>query len=135
MKNFYILFFLCFSVNTFSQNLYSDSAYKRIAPYIKISDALADSGVVTKLVLKKNKLVSIPEEIFKMTELEYLDLSKNKIDSIPKEIGELKNLRVLIISKNKVKKIPIELYGLKNLKILDLSSNDIKITKGYKKLT
>jgi len=135
MKQVLVIIFLFFSVNIFSQKLYSDSAYKRIAPCVKMSEAIADSGGVTKLILKKKKLISIPREIFKMTELEYLDLSKNKSDSIPKEIANLKNLRVLILSKNKVKKIPVELYGLKKLKILDLSSNDIsKLPKGIKGL-
>tara|TARA_Y100000589_G_scaffold262387_1_gene252661 strand:- start:286 stop:882 length:597 start_codon:yes stop_codon:yes gene_type:complete len=130
-----VVFFLFVSLNTFSQKLYSDSAYKRVVPYNNLFDAISDTGSVIKLILKKKKLLSFPREIFNMIELEYLDLSKNKIDSIPEEIENLKNLRVLILSKNKLKKIPAELYKLKKLKILDLSSNDIsKLPKGIKDL-
>ena len=131
-----VVFFVFISFNVFSQKLFSDSAYKNVVPYIKLTEAISDTGNVTKLILKKKKFTSIPKEIFKMTELEYLDLSKNKIDSIPKEIVNLKNLRVLIISKNKIKKVPKELYTLKKLKILDVSSNDIsKLPKGIKGLS
>jgi len=127
MKKSLLIFLAFISVNVFSQKLYSDSAYKHVTPYLKLSDAIADTGNIEKLILKKKRFTSIPKEIFNMTELEYLDLSKNKIDSIPKEIGNLKNLRVLILSKNKIKKIPLELYTLKKLKILDVSSNDISL--------
>ncbi|MAS51576.1 MAG: hypothetical protein CMD20_00080 [Flavobacteriales bacterium] len=136
MKKVVLVFFAFISINVFSQKLYSDSAYKHVAPYLKLSDAIADTGNVEKLILKKKKLTSIPKEVFNMTELEYLDLSKNKIDSIPKEIVNLKNLRVLILAKNKITKIPIELYSLKKLKILDVSSNDIsKLPRGIKELS
>lgn len=135
MKKVLVIFFLFMSVSVVSQRLYSDSAYNRIASHIKLSEAIADTGGVIKLILKKKKLVSIPKEIFNMTELEYLDLSKNKIDSIPKEIANLKKLRVLILSKNKLEQIPLELYQLKNLKILDINSNDIsKLPRGIKGL-
>jgi hypothetical protein len=50
MKKLFAICFTFFSVNVFSQNIYSDSAYKRIAPYIKIHEAIADSGEVVKLV-------------------------------------------------------------------------------------
>ena len=135
MTKILVVFFLFVSLNTFSQKLYSDSAYKRIVPYLNLFDAVPDTGAVIKLILKKKKLLSFPREILKMTELEYLDLSKNKIDSIPEEIEKLKNLRVLILSKNKLKKIPTTLYNLEKLKILDLSSNDIsKLPNGIKYL-
>lgn len=136
MKHSIAIYFILFSINVFSQKLYSDSAYKTVTPYVKLSDAISDTGEVTKLILKKKKLTSIPKEIFQMIELEYLDLSKNKIDSISREIINLKNLRVLILAKNKINKIPIELYHLKELKFLDVSSNDISIfPKGIKGLS
>ncbi len=136
MKTLALAFLAFISFNLFSQSLYSDSAYKYVSPHIKLSDAISDTGNVTKLILKKKKLKSIPKEVLNMSELEYLDLSKNKIDSIPKQITNLKSLRVLILSKNRIKKIPVELYALKKLKILDISSNDItKLPRGIKGLS
>ena len=129
------LLILVFTSSFSQQKLYSDSAYKKVAPYVDLQEAVADTGNVTKLILKKKKYTKIPSEIFNMIELEYLDLSKNKIDTLPADLGKLKNLRVLILGKNKLSVIPLELYQLEKLKILDLSSNDIsELPEGLSKL-
>lgn len=94
-------------------------------PYKSLTNAKKDTLSVIKLIIKRDKLEIIPNAIWSMTNLQYLDLSKNKIDSIPPQIKNLKNLQVLILSKNKIYDLPDEFYQLKNLKILRIGSNEI----------
>lgn len=90
-----------------------------------LQEALGDSTGTIKLILKKQKFTTIPQEIFALTSLQYLDLSRNKIDSIPADIRKLKNLQVLILSSNQISSLPPEIYQLKNLRILRLGKNSI----------
>lgn len=80
---------------------------------------------VIQLVLKKEKLTSFPDEIWRFKNLEFLDLSKNKLDSIPSRIKELSKLKVLKLSRNNISSIPPELYELKDLEVLVLSDNEM----------
>lgn len=136
MKLLNLLILFVFTLNGISQELYSDSAFKDVKASVNLLVAKTDTNKIIKLVLKKKRLTSIPEQIFTFQDLEYLDLSKNKLDSIPNDIVKLKNLKVLILSRNQLKEIPKELYKLKNLKILNISSNDIiKLPKGISGLS
>lgn len=86
------------------------------------------------LDLRNCGLTSIPEEIYKFTDLVLLDLgndsysdedSKNKIVTIPDEIAQLKKLATLNLDNNCVEQISEGLSTLKNLKSLDLSCNKL----------
>jgi len=57
---------------------------------------------LTTLILKDNKLTSIPSEITLVKSLITLDLSNNQIVTAPKEIGDLINLQVLILTNNPI---------------------------------
>jgi|SaaInlV_125m_DNA_1040241.scaffolds.fasta_scaffold00184_15 Leucine-rich repeat (LRR) protein len=122
---FLLILFLFVSQVGVSQ-LYSDSAYKKVAVYNDLQDALVDSGSVKKLILKRDKLTIFPMDILKLTELEYLDLSSNKIDSLPTEINQLKNLRVLILTRNSLLKFPKEIFELQYLKVLKIGGNEFE---------
>ena len=111
---------------------------KNQKPCVSLKDAKNDSEKVIKLSLKRKKFKTIPNEIWNMTNLQFLDLSKNKIDSIPPQIKNLKNLQILILSKNKINNLPEEFYQLQNLKVIRLGSNDIEYLsnqiRNFKKL-
>jgi len=53
-----------------------------------------------------------------------LDLSKNKLQTIPKEIYSYKNLRDLNLSQNRLSSLPDDFY-LPNLEVLNLEKNDL----------
>ncbi len=99
--------------------------YKKVTTLDNLKINPDDSAAVVKLVLKGKKMTQIPKEIFRLSNLEYLDLSGNKIDSLPKAIGQLKNLKVLILEGNKMEALPEEMYLLKNLQVLRLGKNNI----------
>lgn len=72
-------------------------------------------------------------EIFKLTELNYLNINNTDLEKIPVEIKELKNLQTLVLHSNKLKEIVLPENG--KLKTLDLSRNDLKeIKEDYKNL-
>jgi Leucine-rich repeat (LRR) protein len=121
------ILYILLIVNSLQVNaqLLSDKELELQTPYKSLSKASQDSLNVIKLILKREKLKAIPDDIWSMKNLEYLDLSKNKIDSIPPQIKNLKNLQVLILSRNKIHELPDEFYQLKNLRILRIGSNEI----------
>jgi Leucine-rich repeat (LRR) protein len=90
-----------------------------------IHEAMKDPESVIKLDLSKNKLKDFPEDIRKLTNLQYLDLSKNKITSIPSWIGELKDLQFLILSKNKIDSLPPEFGDLTHLKYFIMNRSEL----------
>lgn len=132
----YVLLVFC-SINVNGQ-LRSEQDLKLEPAYTSLTEAKKDTNSVIKLILKRKKMKAIPNEIWSMTNLQYLDLSKNKIDSIPPQIKNLKNLQVLILSKNKIIDLPDEFYQLKNIKVIRLGGNEVgylsKQVKNFTKL-
>jgi Leucine-rich repeat (LRR) protein len=90
-----------------------------------LQEAMADPGSIVKLDLSKQKLKNFPEDIRKLTNLQYLDLSRNKINKIPDWIAELKNLQFLILYKNKIDSLPVRFGELSHLKYLILNRNGL----------
>jgi Leucine-rich repeat (LRR) protein len=79
------------------------------------------------LNLSSNLLTSVSGNISKLTKLEEIYLNKNKLTELPNEMGELKNLRKIILSNNKIKKFPDNFYNLINLEIINIISNELEI--------
>jgi Leucine-rich repeat (LRR) protein len=80
---------------------------------------------IISIDLSYNLFTTIPEEIFKMTNLESLRISCNSINTVPSDIGKLKKLNYLSLMTNNISKIPKEILELKNLKQLLLGFNPI----------
>ena len=86
-------------------------------------------GRVIELNLSENDLSgSIPAELGKLTELEWLDLTDNGLKGqIPPELGFLINLEALYLDSNQLSgPIPPELGNLTNLLSLFLSNNRLE---------
>ena len=81
----------------------------------------------TELDLSELKLTSIPEDVYKLTNLTVLDLSANEISLIPESIGNLTNLTFLDLSANQISLIPESIGNLTKLTYLDLSINQISL--------
>jgi len=77
------------------------------------------------LNLSDNKLTTIPFDIDRLTKLEYLNIDKNKLVSIPPSIGKLKNLRKLSLVDNKLTTIPSSIGGLIHLDYMNLNKNEL----------
>jgi Leucine-rich repeat (LRR) protein len=91
-----------------------------------IKEAMQHPDDVIKLVLEKNKLKEVPEEIKQFTNLQYLDLSKNKIKTIPSWIGQLSSLQVLVLSKTNIDTLPPEIGKLTHLKYLIMNRSELR---------
>lgn len=127
MPKYYATILLIFAILTFNSNAQNNELLDiKSLTELKAEENLSKANAQTiKLSLKKQKLKTIPTEVYDFVDLQYLDLSKNNIDSISPHIKNLKNLQVLYLNKNKIYSIPAELYELSNLKIISLNSNDV----------
>lgn len=104
-----------------------DSAALAAAPtYTNLQEALKEPDQVLKLVLRKQRLKSFPEEILKLKKLQYLDISKNSISELPDSISVLADLQYFACSKTGLKTLPKEIGRLSNLEYLNLNQNDLQ---------
>lgn len=81
---------------------------------------------VRLLDLSRNKLESLPIELFSLSALEDLDLSRNHLVAIPQEIQRLQNLVSLRLLSNKlrIRLLPLdEIVALPYLNMLDVRYN------------
>jgi len=79
---------------------------------------------VKEIALHDLNLETVPDWLFKMSGLEYIDLDCNWLTEIPPKMANLSQLRTLIVAHNLLEKISPELTNLHNLKDLDLSFNE-----------
>lgn len=104
-----------------STALVNDTAYI----YRSIQEARQHPERVFRLNLSRQRLDSIPTEIFSFINLRELDLSRNRIDSLPPAIGNLVFLERLNLSNNELTSLPGELGRLRQLTYLGLNRNQI----------
>lgn len=114
--------FLYFSANA---QLISAVQLEQELVYTSISQALKNPEKVYRLDLSKQKLQTVPKEVFSLYNLQELILAKNKLHEIPQEIGNLTNLQKLNVSKNQLAVLPSAIGLLTNLEELIANQNDI----------
>ncbi|OBA21083.1 L domain-like protein [Metschnikowia bicuspidata var. bicuspidata NRRL YB-4993] len=78
---------------------------------------------IEKLVLDKNYLVNLPDEMGNLPKLTHLSLFGNNIQSIPASIGLLLSLQYLDLHSNNIDCIPSDIWNLHSLLYLNVSSN------------
>lgn len=71
------------------------------------------------------KLSEIPDELFELEQLKYLDLKWNSLSVLPDQLSRLRDLAMLNLSGNRFKTFPEAVFSLKNLKTLVLSRNQL----------
>ncbi|MFN6075181.1 MAG: leucine-rich repeat domain-containing protein [Fluviicola sp.] len=85
----------------------------------------ANSDTVFAIDASGLKWDSLPKELYRFTELKYLNISKNKITNLPIELGQLKKMEVFIANKNKILNTPLFICQMPNLRRLLISRNQI----------
>ncbi len=75
--------------------------------------------------LSNNKLSGIPENIGKLTSLQYLNLDNNLLTSLPDSLNQLRTLQTLSASSNKISRLPENMNQLTSLNTLNLANNEI----------
>ena len=78
-----------------------------------------------ELVLDRNKLTSLDGEWARLPDLVFLRANNNSITAIPDALLNLPNLEVLELGNNELQRIPLDIDGLRRLRELVLSSNPI----------
>lgn len=92
--------------------------------YKDLNSLPKDLHQIYRLNLSEKKLTEIPENVYKMKNLQELNISNNQISEISK-IELLDRLQILNIGMNKFSVLPESIIHLKHLKIFDVFWNDI----------
>lgn len=79
-----------------------------------------------QIFLNNNNLKSLPSEIAKMKNVNFIYLKANAISTLPSEIGQMTGLIGLYFPKNNVSEIPESIFTLPNLKKLEGADNKIR---------
>lgn len=91
--------------------------------YYKLEElANASEDSVIAIDLKKMNLTSLPEEIYRFKNLQYLNLSKNRLSDLS-GLTTFKQLKYLNIEKNKLPYFPIAVCQLYEIETLILNRN------------
>ena len=86
---------------------------------------LFDFKELRYLNLSKNKFNRINDSLSLLSHLEIIDFSVNKFEAFPAVIFQLIQLKEILISRNQIEKIPEEIKYCAALQILDLNDNPV----------
>lgn len=81
------------------------------------------------LFLSNNALFSLPESLSTLAHLDILDLSYNAFRELPPALAHLAQLKTLLLNNNRIESLPSWLLNLKQLEYLDIQDN-VALGKG-----
>ncbi|XP_027183079.1 disease resistance protein RPM1-like [Coffea eugenioides] len=103
-----------------------------------LSEVLGSSKLLKLLDLRGQETqVEIPNEIFNLFRLKYLNLCGTRVERVPKAIGKLQHLEYLNLADTRVRELPMEILKLQKLRFLKVHqridpSNDDYGSHGFK---
>lgn len=103
----------------------SVSGYSQVIQTINSLDSIKKIKDVIQLDLSHKNLITIPKEVFELTNLKSLDLTGNNITTIPADIKKLKSLEVLKLDSNAITSFSSDVLNLKNLREVSISDDVI----------
>ncbi|EGC29808.1 hypothetical protein DICPUDRAFT_158575 [Dictyostelium purpureum] len=98
------------------------------------SNVFTDLPNLTTLILDRNGINCLPEEIGCSTSLKFLSLKHNLLEVLPNSFTNLKQLVTMDMSQNRLKSLPNNFEDLINLQMVWLSNNQISSLPSTKKL-
>jgi Leucine-rich repeat (LRR) protein len=119
MKHLFALFFLFLSFHNLAQ-----LNHGKIYLWNEVQQANPDT--IHAISFEKLKLDSLPNQLWKFTQLTYLNLEKNQLVFLPDSLKLLSQLTELNISKNKFAFFPLIICQLPSLQKLNASRNRIE---------
>lgn len=94
----------------------------------KLFDKVSTMAALRTLSITGSKLTSIPANVSKVKNLEYLYCYRNNLKTLPGTIGQLSKLKSLSVSSNKdFNALPATIGALRNLERLELSYTAIAV--------
>ena len=69
----------------------------------------------------------LDEDIFELTQLNFLEITRSGLQMLSPKIGQLANLTSLSLHGNKLDEIPVTICKLNKLKLLDISMNNLSV--------
>ncbi|XP_069834114.1 malignant fibrous histiocytoma-amplified sequence 1 [Dendropsophus ebraccatus] len=92
---------------------------------LSVPSAVYELGRLTELDMSHNRLSCLTEAVALLSRLKKLCLSHNKLQSLPRQIGSLLHLEELDLSFNRLSHLPDTMQGLSRLRALDLDHNQL----------
>ncbi len=92
---------------------------------LRIQFLTCDFARFKSIKLSRQKLIELPAEIGKLSNLEELYLCNNQFTSLPAKIDNFVKLKILDLSHNKLINLPIEIGNFIKLKWLHISNNQL----------
>ncbi len=99
---------------------------RKLNKFISLEEARKDPFAVEKLVLHRQGLKEIPQDVYAFPNLQELVLDGNDITFVSPEIGNLKNLKILSLQYNQINSLPSEIGKLNKLEELRLNRNQLQ---------
>ncbi|KAK6060875.1 leucine Rich repeat-containing domain protein, partial [Cooperia oncophora] len=91
-----------------------------------LSPSIVSCSQLTKLVIIRNELVSVPEDLGTLSKLVFIDLSTNKLERLPASFSKLTKLETLVASGNQITDDGLfDFSAIESLHVLDLSHNKL----------
>ena len=80
---------------------------------------------VTHISMCDNDMLSLPEQLCDMKNLQILNLRRNRLQHLPEALGAMLSLRTLHADDNKLKTLPVSFPHLPMLRICTLANNQL----------
>lgn len=94
--------------------------------YKSIEEAMAEKiNKVCILALDYKDLKSVPDEVVKLKDLEFIFLRHNLLATFPKELLKLPNIKGIDITGNQISDVPTEVNDVKSLIVIVANDNKI----------
>uniref|UniRef100_A0A8C9RSR6 Leucine rich repeat containing 47 n=1 Tax=Scleropages formosus TaxID=113540 RepID=A0A8C9RSR6_SCLFO len=104
--------------------------YLEISQCPSLTEVHGDIGRLSNLqslILCRNKLGSLPQELGALKVLRVLDVSANELRSLPDELSQLGELNTLNASCNRIEALPGGLGRLAKLSSINFSKNEVRL--------
>lgn len=79
----------------------------------------------TEVIINYKGLVTLPDGLTELKNLEYLNIHSNTFSTIPDEVYQFKKLKTLYIGFNKIKELPTKIGTLQHLESLAVNGNEL----------
>ncbi len=148
-KIIFVFLLSAYAINVSAQSLLDSLTLTQQKVYKDLNIALSQPDSVFALDLSRKKLKTVPEELKKLpnlqwlkldrnnlkevpswigdlTSLQYLDLSNNNLVELPASIGQLENIYYLGLNRNLIENLPHEIGNMKNLQVVEMWDNELE---------